>query len=281
MKQHPHTLHPRGFDSRLPVPQHSVHATSLLRLAVATGILGFAAAGHAATINTNNAAAITAFQAGATIETFDAGLTGLVITAYTPVAVPAGSQFFSRNLSDPNVPSFNSGGASFNNPVSNPGTPVGVFNPEGGIAADVVSQTNVIGPMGLDIGQGPGLGLLPGAFMEVRFVNPVSTVGFQVTFGSLQLILKDVTNTNLLAPDASVNGTAGNFIGISRATADIGGATILSTATGASFTLDNFTFARGNNTTTTVPDSGSALLSVALAGAFLGVIRRMLLRRRV
>jgi hypothetical protein len=249
------------------------------RFAAAAWILGSVAAAHAATINTSNAAAITAFQTGATIETFDSGLTGLVVTSYTPVVVPVGSQFFSRNINDPNVPSFNSGGASFLNPASNPGTPVGVFNPEGGIAADVTSQTNVIGPLGLDIGAGPGLGFALGAFMEVRFVNPVSTVGFQVTHGSLQLILKDINNSNLLAPDASVNGTAGNFIGISRAAADIGGATILSLNTGDSFTLDNFTYARGT-TTTTVPDGGSTLLSLALAGAFLGLARRKLISRR-
>src|SRR6476660_234199 len=86
-----------------PCPRRSsgfVQSTSI----AAVLVLGSLA--HALTVNTSNPGTITAFQVGATIETFDAGLTGLVITSYTPVAVPAGSQFFSRNLNDPSVPSF-------------------------------------------------------------------------------------------------------------------------------------------------------------------------------
>jgi hypothetical protein len=227
---------------------------------------------HALTINTNNPGTITAFQVGATIETFDTGLTGLVITSYAPVAVPAGSQFFSRNINDPSVPSFNSGGASFNNPPSNPGTPVGVFNPEGGIATQVSSQTNVIGPIDLGLNQAFGSG-----FMEVRFVNPVSKIGFQVTHGSLVVFAKDINNTNLAGVDSSVNGTIGNFIGLSRSAADIGGLTILSTNPNDSFTLDDFTFAGATTTppTSTVPDAGVAL-NLALAGAFLWAASRRL-----
>jgi hypothetical protein len=228
-------------------------------------------------VNTNDAGTIAAFQAGATIESFDTGLTGLVITSYTPVAVPAGSEFFSRNINDPNVPSFNSGGASFNNPPSNPGTPVGVFNPEGGIAAEVSSQTNVIGPIDLGLNQAFGSG-----FIEVRFVNPTSKIGFQVTHGSLVVFAKDINNSNLLGVDSSVNGTIGNFIGLSRNAADIGGLTILSTNPNDSFTLDDFTFAAGTTAPppSTVPDGGIAL-NLAMAGVFLWAASRRVNARDV
>lgn len=229
-----------------------------------------AATASALTINTSNLADIAAFQAGATVESFDAGLTGLVITSYNPVNVPAANQFSSRNLNDPNTPAFNSGGATFANPASNPGTPVGVFNPEGGIATEVASQTNVIGP--LEVGSDLSFGV---GFMEVIFQNPVSKVGFQVTHGGLNLILKDVNNTNLMGVDSSVNGTMGNFIGISRGAADIGGVTILSTVSGGSFTLDDFTFGGTSAPPPSVPENGSVLTLVVAAG-FLWFARRKL-----
>ncbi|MGH7958215.1 MAG: hypothetical protein ACREH8_14575 [Opitutaceae bacterium] len=221
------------------------------------------------TINTSNAGDIAAFQSGATIESFDSGLTGLAITSHAAVSVPVGSQFNSRNISDPNTPEFNSGGATFTNPAANPGTPVGVFNPEGGIAAEVKSQTNVIGPLVVGTDQAFGSG-----FMEVIFQNPVSKVGFQATHGALVLFLKDINNSNLSGIDSSVNGTIGNFIGIERSAADIGGVTILSTNSNDSFTLDDFTFAR-STTTTTVPE-GSSLLSIAFAWGFLWLASRKL-----
>jgi hypothetical protein len=228
----------------------------------------------ALTINTNNAADIATFKTGATVESFDTGLTGLSITSYVSSAVPAGNQFSSRNLADPNTPAFNSGGATFTNPASNPGTPVGVFNPDGGIAGEVVSQSNVIGPLqvGSDLSFGFG-------FMEVIFQNPVSKVGFAVTHGALNLILKDINNMNLAGVDSSVNGTAGNFIGIARSTADIGGVTILSTNVNDSFTLDDFTFAAGSTTppTSSVPED-AGFLSIVSAAAFLWFGRRMLKR---
>lgn len=223
---------------------------------------------QATTINTSVPATISSFQSGATIENFDTGLTGLAITSYATVNVPAASQFNSRNLANPNTPEFNSGGATFTNPASNPGTPVGVFNPEGGIATQVTSETNVIGPLVVGSTDAFGTG-----FMEVIFQNPVSKVGFQVTHGSVTLILKDTSNTNLAGVDSSVNGTSGNFIGISRTASDIGGVTILSTNPTDSFTLDDFTFARG--TTTTVPEATSQWV-LALAGAFLWCTKRAL-----
>ena len=269
MKQFPMKLFGRScVCAHVENSNNSTRSMLMAELTAAVLVFGALGSAQAVTINTNVAGNIAAFQAGATVENFDTGLTGLVITNYSGVNVPAGSQFNSRSLANPLVPEFNSGGATFTNPASNPGTPVGVFNPEGGIAAEVSSQTNVIGPLVVGSTQAFGSG-----FMEVIFTNPVNKVGFQVTHGSVTLILKDINNSNLAGVDSSVNGTIGNFIGISRSTADIGGVTILSTNQNDSFTLDDFTFGRG--TTTTVPDSGS-ILNLVIAGAFLWFTKRKL-----
>jgi hypothetical protein len=93
--------------------------------------------------------------------------------------------------------------------------------------------------------------------------------------GSLVVFAKDINNSNLLGVDSSVNGTIGNFIGLSRNAADIGGLTILSTNPNDSFTLDDFTFAAGTTAPppSTVPDGGIAL-NLAMAGAFLWAASR-------
>lgn len=166
------------------------HTTSVFALA-ALAAAGTLTSSQASTINTSNPTDIATFQTGATIEFFDTGLLGLQITSYSSVLVPAGSQFSSRDLTDPNVPAFNSGGATFANPASNPGTPVGVFDPEPGIAGDVASNPNVIGPLIVGTTDAFGSG-----FLEVIFRNPVSKVGFQVTHGDLSLFIKDINNQN-------------------------------------------------------------------------------------
>jgi hypothetical protein len=223
---------------------------------------------RAVTVNTADGATITAFQNGASVELFD-NLSALGISSYASVAVPAINQFSSRNINDPNIPSFNSGGATFNDPASNPGTLVGVFDPSDGIANEFSSPNNVIGPLlvGSDLSFGTG-------FMEVIFQNPVDKVGFQVTHGSLTLILKDVDNNNLVTGDVQVNGNQGNFIGIQRDAADIGGITILSLNANDSFTLDDFTFGLASGTN--IPDGGATAGLLALSFVGIALIRRKL-----
>jgi len=221
---------------------------------IALFAVGASSVAHAVTINTTDAGVVSAFQSGAAIETFD-DLSGLAITSYSSVAVPVGNQFSSRNLANPNVPAFNSGGATFNNPASNPGTPIGIFDPSEGIAADFHSANNVAGPLEVGSDQAFGSG-----FMEVIFQNAASKVGFWVTHGSVTLILKDTSNNNLASGDVTVTGTQGSFIGIDRGVADIGGITVL--GGNVSFTIDDFTSSASN---TSVPDAGSTLPLLGLA----------------
>lgn len=176
------------------------------------------------------------FQTGATIEGFD-DLPALAITSYGPgQIVPAANQFSSRDLAAFTSPFFNSGGASFNDPVSNPGTAIGIFDPEGAIASDVQSPNNVAGPL---VGDGSGEAFNNG-FMEVIFPADVRRVGFWITEGSnIQLILKDANNTNLATGDVTVTGNEGQFIGIQRDSADVRGVTI---GFDDAFTIDDFTY---------------------------------------
>jgi hypothetical protein len=224
-------------------------------------------ANAAAIIHTSDPSVIQAFQNGAIVEGFDAGLSGKVITAYDSEDVLNNNRFHSRDITNPDLPAFNSGGATFPDPASNPGLGIGIFDPDGPIANDVKSLNNVAGP--LDIGNDEKSF---GGFMEVIFVNPVSKVGFEITFGeNVRLILKDVNNQNLSTNPFQANGSAGNFLGIERDSADIGGITILDLG-GKSFTIDNFTYGRGSGTS--VPDTGSNLFSLALAGGCLWMGRR-------
>ena len=155
---------------------------------------------------TSDPAQVASFQAGATVDNFD-NLSAFTITSYgSGQTVPTGNQFVSRNPAAFTAPFFNSGGASFNDPVSNPGTPIGVFNPDGAIAGDVVSQNNVVGPLAFGSDQAFGNG-----FMEVIFPTDVRRVGLWVTHGTFQLILKDSNNSNLATGDVMVTGSAGQF----------------------------------------------------------------------
>jgi MYXO-CTERM domain-containing protein len=189
-----------------------------------------------------------AFQAGATIETFD-DLPALAITTYDDgQSVPPANQFSSRDLAAFTSPFFNSGGASFNDPVNNPGTPIGIFDPGGAIAGEVQSPNNVAGPLNTGTDEPFNNG-----FMEVIFPVDMIRVGVWITHGTnIQLILKDANNQNLATGDFSVTGSTGQFIGIQRETADVRGVTILFD----DFTIDDFTYS-----TTAIPEPSSGLLA--------------------
>ena len=218
---------------------------------------------NALTVITTDPGVVASFQAGATIENFD-DLAALTITSYSSgQIVPAANQFSSRNLSTFTSPFYNSGGASFNDPVGNPGTPIGIFAPSGGIAGNVKSPTNVAGPLVINP-ETNSVEAFNNGFMEVIFPADVQLVGFWITHASvpITMFLKDSTNTNLSTGDFMVTGSEGQFIGIQRDSADVRGITI---GFPESFTIDDFTF---SSATTTVPDTGAtfALLFVSLIG---------------
>ena len=199
------------------------------------------------TLITSDPSQVAQFQAGATVENFDS-LSGLTITSYdNGQTVPAANRFSSDNLITFTSPFFNSGGASFNDPVGNPGTKIGIFDPDAAIAGEVVSPNNVAGPLtvGTDIAFTNG-------FMEVIFPEDVIRVGIWITHGTnIQLILKDSNNQNLSTGDFTVTGSTGQFIGIQRDAADVRGVTI---GFGA-FTIDDFTYS-----STPVPEPSSSVL---------------------
>jgi hypothetical protein len=210
---------------------------------------------------TSDPSAAAAFQAGASVEGFD-DLAALTITSYdNGQIVPPANQFHSRNLVTFTSPFFNSGGASFNDPVGNPGVAIGIFDPDGAIAGDVQSPDHVAGPL---VGDGSGEAFNNG-FMEVIFPADMVRVGLWVTHGTITLFLKDSNNSNLATGDFQVTGSAGQFIGIQRDAADVRGVTI---GFDQAFTIDDFTYS-----TTVIPEPSTALLLV-LGATLLGARRR-------
>jgi hypothetical protein len=221
-------------------------------------------ASHALVLVTSDPGLVAAFQAGATVESFDS-LQALAITSYASgQTVPPANQFSSSNTAAFTAPFFNSGGASFNDPVANPGTPIGIFDPDGGIASEVVSGANVAGPLAGGSDQAFNFG-----FMEVIFPADMQRVGLWVTHGTIQMFLKDATNTNLASGDVSATGNAGQFIGISRDAADVRGVTM---GFPESFTIDDFTYAN-----TPIPEPASAGLAALAVG--LVVVRARIVAR--
>jgi hypothetical protein len=233
-------------------------------------VLGWVLVGLAAVQPTESSALVTSdaglvasFQAGAAIESFD-NLPALAITSYdNGQIVPAANLFSSRDLAAFTSPFFNSGNASFNNPVGNPGRPIGILAPGGAIAGDLKSASNVAGPL---VGDLPGpFEAFNNGFMEVIFPADVSRVGFWITQGSnIQLIAKDSNNSNLAG--GIVVGNAGQFVGVERASPDIRGVTI---GFAQAFTLDDFTYAAS----APIPEPASPLLLGMGLMALLGVAR--------
>jgi hypothetical protein len=235
-----------------------------MKILIRTGILIVFAAfllhdSNALVVKTTDPGVVASFQAGATIENFD-DLAALTITSYSSgQTVPTANQFSSRNLLSFTSPFYNSGGASFNDPVGNPGTPIGIFAPSGGIAGDVKSGTHVAGPLATGSDEAFNNG-----FMEVIFPTAIQLVGFWITHAStpITLILKDSTNMNLATGDFEVTGSGGEFIGIRRDSPDVGGITIGFTE---SFTIDDFTF---SGAPSSVPEGSATggLLALGLLG---------------
>ena len=217
----------------------------------------------------NNAAAVAAFQVGATIQTFE-GISG--VTAFnnqTPgTDVPtaallknqiAGLTFFS-----------NFGGGPF------------VLNLTGfSNLSDAKSPPNVVG--GTEPGGGTDGVVCFTCFIEVTFASPVSKVGAwnDPTGGNILLLATDLGGGTVFD---SVNGGQGNFIGASQSANVIQRALFLfvSQQSVNGFTLDDLTYATvGANGTAPIPEPASVLLFGTGAAAIFArpLVRKILAAR--
>jgi hypothetical protein len=221
-------------------------------------------------IDTNDPAVVAAFQTGATVNNFEsiAGTTPQTITDYTAGNAVSSTSFIFNQI--PGVEFSVGGMVGTNEPA--------LYKLSGGIAGDAKSPTTVLGPVDFDFTtkfNSDGL-------IEIFFPTKVSRVGFWLnpSLGNVTLIAADtnfafshLTETTL----ETETGTKGNFVGITRPTADIGGFKIEATAGSKGFTIDDFTFG-GGTTTSTVPEPNMLVL---MGGGMCGLLAVSKLKRRV
>jgi hypothetical protein len=227
-------------------------------------IVALAAASEGAVIDTNTPGVVSTFQAGATVTSFEgiAGKTPKAITSYTTGDPVANTAFLFNEI--PGV-QFSVGGAPGTNQPA-------LYSLTGGIAGDARSPSTVLGPVDFDF----TTKFNSGALIEIFFPTKVSRVGFWLnpSLGNVLIIAADtnfafsgLTETTL----ESGNVTAGNFVGIQRATADIGGFKIIALGQ-TGFTIDDFTVGGASPTAPgTVPEPATAAL---LAGGLAALYAR-------
>jgi hypothetical protein len=239
--------------------------TLLTALATLTLGLGSTAA-QAGVIVTRDAAAIAAFQSGLTMLDFEGaaplGRTPQAISSYTP-GQPVNSNAYLFNQA-PGVQFSVGGTVGVNMPA--------IYKLTGAIGRDAASGNQVLGPVDFEFGSNFG----SNAFIEIYFPTKVSRIGFWLN-QQLDFVTLLAANTNFaftredeVLLEQGI-GQAGFFVGIERATADIGGLKILSRGA-EGFTIDDFSYGGG---VATVSEPGT--LALLLAGLGAGVIAR---RRR-
>jgi len=205
---------------------------------------------QATIVDTNSSGAVSTFQSGATVVNFESisGRTPQAITSYTVGDPVSPTSFIFDQISGVQ---FSVGGAVGTNEPA-------LYTLSGGTAGDAKSPSTVVGSVDFEF----KTRFDSSALIEIFFPTKVSKVGFWLnpSLGNVLLIAADtnfafshLTETTL----ETGNGTAGNFVGIERPTADIGGFKIIAQgATG--FTIDDFTFGGGG--TTTVPEPTTLVL---------------------
>jgi hypothetical protein len=226
---------------------------------------------HAGIVVTRDAATIAAFQQGLTVLDFEGsaplGRTPQLINSYAPgQAVSPGAILFDQA---PGVQFTVGGTPGVNGPA--------IYTLGGAVARDAASGSNVLGTVDFE----RNTNFDRSAFMEVFFPTQVSRVGFwlnrQLDFTTLialdTLFVFSGLEEQLLETGV---GDAGFFVGITRATADIGGFKIL-TRGAEGFTIDDFSY--GGNDAPGTPVSEPTTMALVLAGAGL-LLGRQAVRRR-
>ncbi|HEY3196397.1 MAG TPA: PEP-CTERM sorting domain-containing protein [Nitrospirales bacterium] len=217
----------------------------------------------------NNPAAVAAFQAGATIQTFE-GIAG--VTAFnneTPGTVVPATALLKSQIT---------GLTFFSNFAGGPA----VLNLTGfANLSDAKSPPNVLS--GTEPGTGSDGLLCFTCFIEVTFASPVSKIGAwnDPTGGSVLLLATDLGGGTVFD---SATGGQGNFIGVSVPTNQIQrGLFLFVTAQSVNgFSLDDLTYARTDGGGgSTVPEPASLLLfATGAAAIFARPLARKIIARR-
>ena len=139
---------------------------------------------------------------------------------------------------------------------------------EASIGGDAMSPTTVLGPAEMD----PQLTNFSSAFIEIIFDTKVSRMGFWLnpSLGNVLMIASTEFGGGGVQLETLASGTAGNFVGFSRPTADIGLVAII--PLGGGFTIDDLTYAASSTDPppSSVPEPTSMLLmGMGLVGVLL------------
>jgi hypothetical protein len=244
-------------------PNIHIRVLAMKRLLTLLAVAMCSAAAQATLVQTTDPTIVTAFQAGTTVNTFEAVPTRVPvdITAYAAgVPVSADAMVFNQIAGV----QFSVGGmVGVNMPA--------LYRLGNDLADDAASPRVVLGPVDFDF----NTNFAGGSFIEIFFPTKVSKVGFWLN-GSLDDVTLIAADTNFAFSGLTEttlethSGQAGFFVGIERASADIGGFKII-TKGSKGFTIDDFSF--GGAPTTTVPEPASGVLVLA-ALALVGVTRR-------
>lgn len=228
------------------------------KLLISTTLAVASTLASASVLVTRDAAAIAAFQQGLTVLDFEGsaplGRTPQTITNYQlDVAVDPAAFLFDQAAGV----QFSVGGmVGVNAPA--------IYRLSGGLVGrDAASGSNVLGTVDF----GFSTDFAHGAFMEIFFPAEVSRVGFWVN-QQLDFVSLVALNTNFAFSGLDEEiletgiGSPGFFVGIERASADIGGFKIFGRGA-EGFTIDDFSYGGGG---APIPEPGTlALLMAGLA----------------